>query len=232
MANTPHKATTSGFDPERFVPRPNPLAACYDRGQDEERGRYVLLRSDGGDSVALSDEDHQIWELIDGKRTVSEISRVYLERHRRIALTRIYSLVRALLAAAIIAPQDGNAANIIQRPIWERLNLANVSIASVPGTTALTAAVAKLLKTVKPSAAPLHILLLIPALIGGFVAMLPGGPVTPPPLWLSTPITTPLGTAPVGFTSAIILLLIMNLVVSFLRELWRGPPDHQSLCPG
>lgn len=189
------------FDPKTYCPQPIAGVIRHDRGDGEPSARYLLLHPERSVTVVLSERENELWDLMDGKTTVDGICQQYLMRRRTLVLNDMYTLIKRLGDAAILASAPGVPS---QPELPQRL-----PGLSLPGSTVLPRLIARL--PLMPHRAPVWMLALV-GIIFGFVLAATGP---------EQHIFPEQGHVPGYLTDQLLLLAVLFLIFGFLRESFR-----------
>lgn len=162
-------ALAHGFDPQHFVPRPVPGVEILDRGGQYLADRYVLLRPGRDRTVLLSEAEKQLWELFDGRRTVATVCQDYLNRHRSLALARVYTLLRKLWEGGFL--EDDPHLALSRAPRESRWSWVNALRLPLPGSAALVRLLGRALRPLALASRPVWLALLVLILLGLLAAV-------------------------------------------------------------
>jgi CRP-like cAMP-binding protein len=126
----------SHFDPSVYTPTPTPGTTIYDRGPAVPDARFALIREASEEVVVISEIDHRIWEMFDGKRSVNDVCSQYLMRHRTLVMNRVLTLLQRLSAGGMLAGDLGiaDSGSHPQLPALDRIRI------PIPGSGALAKA--------------------------------------------------------------------------------------------
>ena len=86
----------AGFNPSIYKPQTVAELQCFDRGELEPDTRYMIINPATGDFAILSEIEKDLWELMDGQRTVEGICSRYLDAKQSLVMTHVYFLLQRL----------------------------------------------------------------------------------------------------------------------------------------
>ncbi len=219
--------TSSGFYSNAYRPtKVSELTLC-DRGKDEPESRHVLIREATESSIILSESDKLIWDMIDGRRSVKDICSDYLLQYRQLVLTRVYSLIQRLWDNGFLldnpkfapcdVPVSGTGVRRIELINWLRIKLY--------GTEGLARLLAPIARAMRLDYVVTAIGLGAIVAIGLLLADQLDPAVTYPVFTISQTYELQLGAAQFKlndtYVNGILLLIVLHLVCSFCREMWR-----------
>lgn len=221
--NTQSSQTTSptGFDPKSYRPQRIADVQVFDRKGENPDVRYVLMRS-GESSLVLSEDDYRLWQLMDGEQTISEICGKYLERYRKLVLTRAYALTEKLISHGYLRLEEQQE---VKGKKEFRFNLALWLRLPVPGTAALVRLLSRVTRMLPLDNLVFQGGIWVLVLLGLLAASILPGPGYIPLLikMMRVQSAGPLiDKLPSAYLYGLLLLFFLYIVCSLLRELWRG----------
>lgn len=162
---------TQGFDPKAYRPQRADGVIVLDRGEDVDEDRFVLADERTQRTVVLDAPDKIIWDMFDGKSSVSDICADYLTRYRTLALRRVYSLLQRLWENGFLRedPQIASSGPSAGRRRW-RLSLVNWLRMPVPGSSLAVRLWAVLLRPLQLARTPVVALFILAVAVGAVVA--------------------------------------------------------------
>ncbi|OGV73121.1 MAG: hypothetical protein A3K19_19865 [Lentisphaerae bacterium RIFOXYB12_FULL_65_16] len=125
------------FVPEDYTPRRKPGIEVLDRGANEVGKRYVLKDSNSGAFIALAEEDLNLWNMFDGKRSAQDVLQEYVQNFKTLPVDRLVTLIRDLWKRKLLLDDPGLGEGEGGKPAARLLDRLHAIRIPVPGLDVL-----------------------------------------------------------------------------------------------